>query len=334
MKKPGLYAAILVALLLTAGVAFWALRPREVAVTRPHAGPAVEMVYATGFVEPDQPVSVAARVTAPVARVLVDEGATVRRGQALLLLDQTDQQSVLAEAGARSRGATLAEHRSLTLFGQGWVTRSARDEAVATAQAARAAASTARARLDQSVVRASIDGVVIKRDVEPGDLAVPTRTLMLLGDPDHVRVTATIDERDMARVRVEQKAVMSSDAWPGRIMRGYIRSITPAGDPNQRAFRARLALDGRPRLPLGMTLEVNIISREVPHAMLLPRSAVIDGHVWLVERGRASRRPVSTGIAGATDIEILQGIAANALVIVDPPANLGESERVRIRTGG
>src|SRR3546814_3027363 len=57
-----------------------------------------------------------------------------------------------------------------------------------------------------------IDGLVVKRDVEPGDLAAPSRVLMLLGDPAEMRVTAIVDERDVPRIAVGQSALLSSDA--------------------------------------------------------------------------------------------------------------------------
>src|SRR3546814_13962213 len=70
-----------------------------------------------------------------------------------------------------------------------------------------------------------IDGLVVKRDVEPGDLAAPSRVLMLLGDPAEMRVTAIVDERDVPRIAVGQSALLSSDAWPGRGIRGHVREL-------------------------------------------------------------------------------------------------------------
>ncbi len=66
------------------GYLLWRAQPREVTAVHARIGPAIELVYATGFVEPEQPVSAAARVTAPVTAVLADEGNSVHRGQALL----------------------------------------------------------------------------------------------------------------------------------------------------------------------------------------------------------------------------------------------------------
>lgn len=321
-----LSAGACLAALLVVGGAYWFMRPARVTMVRPHRGPAVELVYATGFVEPSQPVTVAARLTAPVRAVLVSEGDEVHKGQALLTLDDTDLRGSYAQAHAESVGATLAEQRIVTLFDQGWTTRADRDAAVASGEAARAAERTAAAKLGQNVVRAGIDGIVIKQDIQPGELAVPTRALMLLGDPRRARITATVDERDIPRIHVGQRALVSSDAWPGRVIPAYVAELTPTGNPEQRAFRARLLLDGGIVLPLGLSLEVNIVTRSVVNALLVPSSAIDSGNVWVVVDGRAHRQHVVIGIQGPRNTEV-DGISSNARII-DAPSGLTEGMRV------
>lgn len=325
------YATPLLFVAAVGGYLLWHAQPRDVDVVAARTGPAVELVYATGYVEAEQPVSVAARLTAPVVQVLVSEADRVRRGQALIVLDDGEQRGLLAQAAAERKGAVLDEHRARTLFVEGWTTRAARDRAVATAEAARAAEQSALARLSQHVVRAGIDGIVLKRDVEPGDLATPSRVLLLLGDPARIRITATVDERDVPRLRVGQPALMASDAWPGRIIHGHLRELTPGGDPTQRAFRARLAIDDAVTLPIGLTLEVNMVTRRVEQALLVPASAVASNHVWVVRDKRARHRSIVAGITGANDVQIVSGLRRDELVIVNPPTDLSEGDRVSAR---
>ena len=330
MKRIALW--LLLPVLLATAAAYWLLsgRTREVALAPARVGQAVELVYATGFVEAEHPVSVAARLTAPVRQVLADEGDRIADGQPLILLDDDEQRHALQQARAQRRAAVQEEGRTLTLYTKGWVTRAARDAAVAEADSARAAEASASARLDQMVVRSGMNGIVLRRDVEPGDLAIPSRTLMTLGDPARIRITATVDERDVPHIRAGQPALMSSDAWPGRVLRGHVREVTPGGDPEQRAFRARIVTDGEVALPLGLTLEVNIVTREASHALLVPATAVENGHVWTVRDGQAHRRPVRTGITGSRDIQILSGLTRGEQVVRTPEGKLTEGMRVRV----
>ncbi|AMK17381.1 MULTISPECIES: efflux RND transporter periplasmic adaptor subunit [Sphingobium] len=330
MKRIALW--LLPLALVAAAAGWWLLagRAREVELASARIGQAVELVYATGFVEAQRPVSVSARLTAPVRQVLVDEAQPVVRGQPLVLLDDEEQRHMLQQAAAQRHVAQQDEQRALALFAKGWVTRSARDAAVAAADSARAAEESARARLDQMIVRSGIGGVVLRKDVEPGDLASPGRTLMTLGDPARIWITATIDERDVARVHAGQEALMSSDAWPGRVLRGHVRQVTPGGDPEQRAFRARIVTDGPVALPLGLTLEVNIVTRRAERALLAPASAIEDGKVWIVRGHRVHAKPVRTGIAGTNDVQILSGLLPGDSVVKTPEGKLKDNMRVRV----
>ena len=331
MKRIALW--LLPLALVAAAAAWWLLagRAQEVELASVRVGQAVELVYATGFVEAQQPVSVSARLTAPVRQVLADEAQRVARGQPLILLDDEEQRHALQQAAAQRRVAQQDEQRALTLFAKGWVTRAARDSAVAAAQSGRAAEESARARLDQMIVRSGIDGVVLRRDVEPGDLASPGRVLMTLGDPSRIWITATIDERDVARIQPGQEALMASDAWPGRVLRGHVREVTPGGDPEQRAFRARIVTDGAVALPLGLTLEVNIVTRRAQRALLVPASAIEEGKVWIVRGHRVHAKTVRTGIAGTDEVQILSGLSRGDMIVKTPEGKLKDDMRVRVR---
>lgn len=315
-------------LLASAGLWWWRDHPLTARLVAPARGPAVELVYATGFIEPVAPVSISSRLTAPVARVLADEGDRVRRGDPLLILDDRELRGGLAETQAQSVGASLAEARATTLYRQGWVTRAAFDLAVANGRAARAATESARARLDHAVIRASVDGIVTRRDVEAGDLATPGQVLMTIGDPSRIRITATVDERDIGRVAPGQIAWLSNDSWNGRQRRARVTMLTPGGDPTQRAFRVRLSPDGGP-LPIGMTVEVNIVTRQNDNALLLPASAVFGSTAWISESGRARLRQLRLGIVGPDKVEILGGLNATDRVVDRPPADLAEGRRLR-----
>ncbi len=330
MKSTRLVIVALSVVLAVAG-GWWLLRARstEVELVSPRRGEAVALVYATGFVEAEATVTVASRLTAPVARVLAEEGERVTAGEALAILEASEQRASAAQAAATARGAALQAERTLQLAEQGWVSKAARDRAVAELRAARAAAEAAAARAGQTVIRAGIDGVILKRDVEPGDLALPSRPLFLLGDPARLRVTATIDERDVPRIAVGQTALMSSDAYPGRVFRGQVREITPGGDPVQRAFRVRLSLDGVAP-PIGLTLEVNIITSRAKDALLVPPSTIRDGQVWLVADGRATPRAVMSGIKGSEAVQLVAGLSFSERIIANPPEGLKAGDRVRV----
>jgi RND family efflux transporter MFP subunit len=320
---------LLFALLLVGGIVAWFVAPRTVATAQAKIAPAVEVVYATGVVEPRHLATVAARVTAPVRAVLAVDGEHVRQGQALVLLENAQQRALLAQARANRIKADHDAARISPLYAHGWLTRNALDTAIAEKAATHAAESAAAALLDQYVVRAGGDGIVLRRTVEPGDLVTPSMPLMLVGNPADIWITATVDERDVPKLQPGQVTLMRSDAWPDRVMRGKLAEVTPGGDATQRAFRARILLDRAEALPIGLSLEVNIVLRQHDRAVLVPASAVKEGHAWTFSDGRARQVPIKIGITAADTVEILSGLAPGQRVILNPPADLKDGARVK-----
>jgi RND family efflux transporter MFP subunit len=335
LVRVGTIVRISVFLLVLAALAAlgwsYATRSAEIVGSRVSRGPVADVVYATGFVEPRSPVDVSSRVTAPVVRVLVDEGDRVVVRQPLAILDAEDQRQAIAQLTATRVNAEQDEGRALAIFRKGWSTNADRDKAIASANSARALEAAAKAKLGQYTIRAGIAGIILRRDVEPGDLATSSKTLFQIGAVNNLRVTATVDERDIPLVRVGSSVMMSTEAYPGRIFRGSVYEITPGGDPDQRAFRVRIRPDGPTSFPVGLTLEVNIVAAERSHVMLVPAGALRDGGVWVAASGHARHVPVQVGIRGMDRIEIRKGLTDGACVLTDPPATLKNGERISVK---
>lgn len=95
--------------------------------------------------------------------------------------------------------------------------------------AARANVTMADAVLDKSRIRAPISGTVLQVLAKVGEMVAPgtEQPLMVLGDMSVVRVKAEIDDGDVAKIRVGQKAFVKSLNYPGREFEGRISSLAP-----------------------------------------------------------------------------------------------------------
>ncbi|MFN3448673.1 MAG: efflux RND transporter periplasmic adaptor subunit [Roseococcus sp.] len=334
----------LILLLLFAGLAsgawWWLQRPLPVEMVAVTRGPAVEAVYATGVVEPVHWARVGPATRARLTAVLVEEGERVSEGQPLARLDDRQARALAEEAEARARFAMEDLARTRALVGRDIATRAALERAERDARAARAAADMAIHRLDDYVVRAPADGVVLRRDAEVGEVVDTPAALFWIGEPRPLRVTAEVDEEDIARIAPGQRALLRADAFPGRALEARVAQITPKGDTARKAYRVRLALPDDTPLLIGMTVEANIVLREEAAALLLPPGAVSIapgqtgsgprlGHVWLVEEGRLVRREVRIGVQGARAFEVLEGLAEGERVAAAPRPSFREGHAAR-----
>jgi RND family efflux transporter MFP subunit len=334
----------LIPLLLLAGLGlgawYWFQSPLALKMADATRGPAVEAVYATGAVEPVHWARVGPATRARLTAVLIEEGARVAEGQALARLDDRQARSLAEEAEARARFAMEDLARTRALVGRDIATRAALERAERDARAARATADMATHRLDDFVVRAPADGLVLRRDAEAGEVVDTPATLFWIGEPRPLRVTAEVDEEDIARIAPGQRVLLRADASPGRALEATVAQITPKGDTARKAYRVRLALPDDTPLLIGMTVEANIVLREERAALLVPPGAVViapgqsgsgprQGHAWMVEDGRLVRRPLRIGVQRARAFEVLEGLAEGARVVAAPRPDFREGKAAR-----
>lgn len=328
MRKHWLLGLGAVLVLAAAGaLAWWLAEPVAVAVVRPTFGPAVQAVYATGTVEPVVMMPIAPRIGARLVSLAVDEGAIVKKGQVLAQLESDDVKSSVAQLSAQEEYARRQYLRYATLVKEGVVARQTYDQARANWLAARAATEAARSQMRYMTLVAPNDGKIIRRDGEVGQFLPMNQALFWLSCLSPLRISAEVDEEDIALVTVGQKVLIRADAFTGRTFRGHVREVTPKGDSVARSYRVRILFDEKVPLQVGMTAETNIITREKPRALLVPATAVTAGSVWVLSDGHLRRRAVRIGIVGKDTTEIVDGLAATDVVAANPDTSFTDGER-------
>ena len=318
--------------LVVCGIAALGVRyglPPKINVVHPTRGPAVQAVYATGTVEPTIMLPIAARITARLAELDVDEGAAVNKGKVLGRLEDVDLTNVLAQLRSQEVFAKNEYERNAALARAGTVAKATYDRARADWLAASAASTRAAAELDFAKLVAPADGVVIHRNGEVGELIPVNQAVFWISVESPLRISAQVDEEDIARVTPGQEVMLRADALPNRVMRGVVQTITPKGDPIARSYRVRIGLAEATPLMIGMTVEVNIVIRKNDDALLLPPSAISANRVWCVRDDRLEMRPVTIGANGSKQVEITSGLSADDLVVLHPDASLQVGRKVR-----
>ena len=340
------WAWAILLLLLVAGAAWWAVRPVPVPVLTLVAQPVQTSVVVAGRVAAARETTLASVLTGRVVATPVAEGAAVRAGAPLVVLDSDEWRAAVAQAqaqvvDARSQQAEAERQaaRQRELRQQGFVSAAALDTAERAREAARervaqanAALQQARARLGQATVRAPADGMVLARLVEVGDGVTPGKALVRLALAGAPRIVLDLDERDLSQLAEGQVAAVRVDAWPDARLPARVQRIAAQVDNARGTVQVELALTEAPpvRLLPGMTVSAEIITGEPRPRLLLPLTAVRDGRVATVVEGRVRWRAVETDPARDGALPVRAGIDAGARVI-DPAPTLAEGTRVEVR---
>lgn len=330
--------AIAIAMALGLGIAattWWLWRGPTVTAVPVTRGPAAEIVYATGAVEPETWSRSTPLVRGRIVERCRCEGRTVRKGDLLARLDDKEAAATLSDLRALEDFQRREFERQDQLLARGVVTMQAHQKAESDLARIRAQIAAQAQRLEYYKVLSPMDGTVLKEDGEVGDMVEPGTVLYRIGLEKPLWVVAEVNEEDIPRVHVGQRVLLRTDAFANQVLPGVVKQITPAGDPVAKTFRVRIGLPDDTPLRVGMSVEANIVSREKPDVILVPANAVVGSSLFIIEADRARRRKVETGIRGTGFVEIVSGVAEGELVASPATTNIKHGSRVRsVVTGG
>src|SRR5262245_46601826 len=188
--------AIAAAIAAVAAALWWLRvgRGPEVRVVAPVRGTAVEIVYATGAVEPVRWSKVASLIRDRIVDICLCEGKSVTKGDVLVHLDDREVRAQLLELKAREEFAKREMARVTELMGKGIATTQAFERISTDLRQIQALISVQMEKLADYTITAPMDGVVLRRDGEIGEIAEQGQILFRVGVPKPLQVVAEVAE--------------------------------------------------------------------------------------------------------------------------------------------
>jgi HlyD family secretion protein len=254
-------------------------------------------VQATGSVEPINPVDIKSKAAGQIIEMPVEVGNVVKKGQVLAQVDPRDVKNQYDQAMADDLVSVANLEKQLrdrarkdSLFAKHVITASEHDSTRSTYSAALSQLANSRGNLDlakqkleDASVEAPISGTIISRPITNGMLITSNTsanggtTLMTLADLSVVRMRVTIDEVEMANVRVGEAASVAVDAFPDRTFDGVIEKIEPQATVTQGVtfFPVMVSIPNKDGLLMpGMNGEVTIKAADLHNVIQVPIDAI------------------------------------------------------------
>jgi RND family efflux transporter MFP subunit len=320
---------------------------QRVRATRRDVG---SVVKATGIIKPrvGAEVKVGSRISGVVRRLYVQVGDRVAKGQLLAMLDDRDlvarraeATATLRQAEADSRFADADLKRKRALHAAGGIPASelevavrAADVAVERVAGARASLAFAAAQVEYARIVAPIAGVVASVSTQEGETVAASfaaPTFLTLIDPSRLEIWAYVDETDIGRIRLGQRARFTVDTYGDEEFEGRATAVYPKAEIRDNVVNYVTVLRFDP--PAGRTLRpemtttVRIALDAREHAIALPIRAVRwegkRAFVLLPRDGTAEKRWVTTGIRDDNYWEIVAGVREGDEVIVGDATTTG-----------
>ena len=313
-----------------------ATAPSDITVSAAHVkvGNIRRQIEAVGSLRSDESVIIRPEIAGRISEILFEEGQKVFQGTPLVRLD-----AAIARAQVEQQNASLAlsrvnHERAQDLMRKGAGSQRAFDEALAKLRADEAALALAQATLNKSTLSAPFDGILGLRKVSVGDYVNPGQDIVNIENIDTLKVDFRVPETYAAQLKAGQAIRVSLDAIPGPAYDGKVYAIDPAHDPNGRAviLRARIPnSDGS--LRSGMFARVVLIIEDLKERLLLTETALVpmgqEHFVFRLVDGTAKLTKIKIGQRRGGAIEVVEGLASDAVVITEGALKLRDGTAVR-----
>jgi RND family efflux transporter MFP subunit len=328
-----------------------------------------QILTASGYVVARRKAVVSAKIQGRLADLRVEEGSRVEQGEVIARLEGQDYQAQVERQRAQVQRseADLAEYqRQLRLAEE--LTQDdvlAKDQyeaaqsrvriAEASLRQAQAELALAQAQLENTLIRAPFAGVVVKKMAEVGESVAPippgvnistsSGAIVALADLDTLEVEADVSESNVAKLRADQPAEVTVEAFPDRRYRAVVRQIIPTADRTRATVMVKVTILEKDKdLKPEMSARVTFLEMEgegepstgedrtqqvtVPVEALATREG--ETVVFLVRDGRAVQRVVVKGLERQGQVAIKQGLAGGETLVASPPEALRDGSVVKV----
>ena len=272
-----------------------------------------------------------------IAYLNIKVGDSVYKGAVIGGLDTQDLAIKLQQAQN-----TLRDKQALAQKAEDDVKDHSKDESFAqratrtTAQAARDSAydavKEAERAFQDAVITSPINGLVTQSPLLVGQTVTASDLVAQVADFSSFTFNTDIDEADIGKVSLGQKAEVSVDAFPNETFNGTVSEIIPqtkTTSSGATVITVKIDLGSLNISPInGLSGQASIIISEVPSSLTIPLEALRDDSSVVIPSGNGLKSiEIEPGIKSDTDVEIKSGLKEGDKVVLNPPANINGQGR-------
>jgi len=265
-------------------------------------------------------------------------GDSVKKGQVIIHLnDEEFKNTVKIESQRLNLEISKSEYeKQQSLYDKGGVTLRELRNAELDFVNAQYTYDNAIIQLAKMKIVAPFDGVIV-------DLPYYTKSTRVLTGSEMVKLMnykklymeVNLPGKEMVRIKVDQSANIMNYTIPDDTLTGRITQVSPAIDPDTRTFKASLSIDNPEwLLRPGMFVKTELIVARKDSALVIPKEVILSKQrgktVFIVERGAAQERVITTGLENPEFVEVVRGIRPNERLVIKGFETLRNRSKVKI----
>lgn len=283
-----------------------------------------------GIVRASQRVDLAFQVPGRLVKFDIKEGQSIKEGQLIGALDNTDYKASLDAARADAAQAKANYDRAQELIEKDFISKMDFDKLKAGYEIARSNLAKAEKAFRDTQLIAPFSGVVARKYVDNFEEVQAKQPIISLQDKDNLELVVNISENLLARAkdadRAHLKVAAHFDALPDQVFELFIKEFTTEANATTQTFQYVLGIKDRKGINLlpGMTANVTVSnSAAVAQAPTIPLKAVAAGQgdekiVWLLDsENKVHPQVISLGLpVGSNRIQVTSGLKPGDVIAV------------------
>lgn len=274
-----------------------------------------------GTIEALEAITVVAEIDGAVKSLPFREGGSIRRGELIAQLDESQLRAEVARAEALRAQSKATFDRVKVVVDQGAGAPQDLDDAAAALKVAEANYDLGKARWAKTRITAPFDGIIGARRVSVGTFLRTGQEITELANIDVIRVTFSAPERFVGKLTQGASVTVSTPAVSNFEMKGTLIVVEPMIDLTTRSARvvARVQNVGRKFRP-GMSANVSAVLSERPNALTIPNEAVFgsgnQSFVFIVKAdSTVAQVSVTLGTRMPDVVEAVDGVKEGMMVV-------------------
>jgi RND family efflux transporter MFP subunit len=232
--------------------------------------------------------------------------------------------------------AALENDKQKSLYEKGGVTlRDTKNAEVALAQS-KTSFEDAKIQLQKTEVKAPFRATIVDIPQITNNARINSGTAVVtLMDYSKLLMDVNLPEKYLTTIKLGQEVNITNYTLPNDTLKAQISQLSPVISIETRTFMGRMVINN-PELKLrpGMFVKADIEIARKDSAVVIPKDIVVAGGrgktIYIVDRGAAQRRTITTGLENDKSVEVIEGLKAGSRLVVKGFETLRDNSKVKI----
>jgi membrane fusion protein, multidrug efflux system len=289
----------------------------------------------TGFMEAFSEIDIAAEAQGTITSLNAALGQEKSKGSVIATIDDKLKKLDVQTASISIAKLKKDLERNTNLFKGGTITEQQLNDAQNSYDNAEIQLEQAEKLLADATIKSPISGVITKKQVEEGEYINIGSPIVTIIDISMLRIKLNVSEANVYQLKLNDKAIITTDVYRGVTFEGNISFISSQGDESHN-YPVEIVITNNSKYPLKSGTFANVMIKlpMAEEALYIPRESLLgsitDAEVYIAENNKAVLKKIVVGNGNDKYLQIISGLKEGEEVIVNGQINLSENKAIKI----